>query len=444
MGSDDIAIKVENLSKRYRIGLKENIPDSLFAATLNFLKNPLTNYRKYRSLYRFEDVGSELGNNQRHSNDILWALRDISFEVKRGEIVGIIGPNGAGKSTLLKILSKITDPTSGTAEIRGRISSLLEVGTGFHPELTGRENIYLNGTILGMSKKEIDHKFDEIVDFSGIEMFLDTPVKRYSSGMSIRLAFSVSAHLEPEVLMIDEVLSVGDAQFQKKSLNKMHDVSKLGRTVLFVSHNMAAIASLCDRAILLQDGKLTFQAKSKKVIDRYLSTVSKESKACLSKREDRKGIKEIKAVKIELLDHTESEIQYPQSGQKLIIRLHYRSFKEKIFKNCRVSIAIIKNEQPYINLSSDLVDTRELNLSGEGHIDFIIPELPLSQSEYILHSYIEENRVIQDWVTGAAVMSVIDGDFFGTGRLYPRGWAGKGVLVKHSWRHCNSTSIANQ
>ncbi|MFQ5866208.1 MAG: ABC transporter ATP-binding protein, partial [bacterium] len=239
MRSKDIAIKVQNISKRYRIGLKEEMRDSFAVAVLDFIKSPLKNYRKYRSLYEFEDINYSAENNV--TENVIWALRDISFEVPKGEVLGIIGRNGAGKSTLLKILCKVTDPTSGVAEIRGRVSSLLEVGTGFHQELTGRENIYLNGTILGMTKKEVGRKFDEIVDFSGVEKFIDTPVKRYSSGMRVRLAFSVAAHLEPEILLIDEVLAVGDAEFQKKCLNKMEHVGQEGRTVLFVSHNVTAI-----------------------------------------------------------------------------------------------------------------------------------------------------------------------------------------------------------
>jgi lipopolysaccharide transport system ATP-binding protein len=264
-----IAIKAENLSKCYRVGLKEKLPDSLSAAFLNILRSPFKNFRKYRSLYVFDDLGE--------SDDLMWALRDISFEVRPGEVLGIIGRNGAGKSTLLKILSRVTTPTSGTAEIRGRVSSLLEVGTGFHKELTGRENVYLNGTILGMKKKEIDRSFDEIVNFSGIEKFIDTPVKRYSSGMRVRLAFSVAAHLQPEILVIDEVLAVGDLEFQKKCLNKMEDVGQSGRTVLFVSHNLAAVTRLCTRAILLEDGANVADGPSETVVKRYLSAGQENS-----------------------------------------------------------------------------------------------------------------------------------------------------------------------
>lgn len=244
----DIAIRVENLGKRYRLGARER-----YKALRDVLANP------FRRTPPAETI---------------WALRNVSFEIKAGEVVGIIGRNGAGKSTLLKILAQITEPTEGWAEIRGRVGSLLEVGTGFHPELTGRENIYLNGAILGMRKTEIDRKFDEIVAFAEVEKFIDTPVKHYSSGMQMRLAFAVAAHLEPEILLVDEVLAVGDASFQKKCLSKMHNVSQQGRTVLFVSHNMPAVTRLCPRTVLLDGGKLMTDGSSPSVISRYLMTSS--------------------------------------------------------------------------------------------------------------------------------------------------------------------------
>lgn len=265
----DPAITIEGISKVYRIGTRSIANDSMGRGFLEFVKSPVVNYRKYRSLYRFSE--EELSD-QYAGEDILWALKDVSFDVGQGEVVGIIGINGAGKSTLLKIISRITPPTAGKITIRGRVSSLLEVGTGFHPELTGRENVFLNGTILGMRKKEVDRKFDEIVDFAGVEKFLDTPVKRYSMGMRVRLAFAVAAHLEPEILIIDEVLAVGDAEFQKKCLNKMEDVGKEGRTVLFVSHNMAAITRLCQRGILLSGGSVIADGDAHAVVSKYLTS----------------------------------------------------------------------------------------------------------------------------------------------------------------------------
>jgi lipopolysaccharide transport system ATP-binding protein len=253
-------IKVSNLSKRYRLGLKEKQAETLAGQVANLIKSPWQNLKRLREMSRF---GVE-------DESVFWALKDINFEVKEGEVLGIIGKNGAGKSTLLKILSQITEPTSGKIEIHGRVASLLEVGTGFHPELSGRENIYMNGTILGMTRKEIDSKLDEIIDFSGVEKFIDTPVKFYSSGMKVRLGFSVAAHLEPEILIIDEVLAVGDFEFQKKCLGKMDDISKnQGRTIIFVSHDMSSVSSLCSRTILLELGKVSLDANTSITVDTY-------------------------------------------------------------------------------------------------------------------------------------------------------------------------------
>lgn len=273
----DIAISVQSLSKRYRLGLKEQMPDTFVGTLTSWLKSPLANYRQLHKLRDFRDdpldaEGHEIGATP---EDVLYALRDVSFDIKKGEVVGIIGRNGAGKSTLLKILSRITEPTSGRVEVHGRVASLLEVGTGFHPELTGRENIYLNGTILGMRKAEIDRKFDEIVAFSEIERFLDTPVKRYSSGMYVRLAFAVAAHLEPEILIVDEVLAVGDAAFQKKCLGKMEAVSRReGRTVLFVSHNLQSIRQLCSTAVLMAGGRVQTTGPCARVLEVYHQALS--------------------------------------------------------------------------------------------------------------------------------------------------------------------------
>ena len=262
----DLAIEVRNISKVYRLGMLEDRPDTLAGSLAEMAKSPLRSFRNLRKLSSFSDIGEE-GDGPA---DVLWALRDISFDVRRGEVLGIIGHNGAGKSTLLKVLSRVTEPSHGRIHLHGRVASLLEVGTGFHPELTGRENTYLNGAILGMTKAEVDQKFDEIVDFSGVERFIDTPVKRYSSGMRVRLAFAVAAHLDPEILIIDEVLAVGDASFQQRCLTKMEDVAHGGRTVLFVSHNMAAVAQLCSRSLLLEHGRITDEGTPNDVISRYL------------------------------------------------------------------------------------------------------------------------------------------------------------------------------
>ncbi len=254
----DLAIRVEKLSKQYRIGLAQDRPDTLRDLLMSGV-------RKVGRIFQHGSKG-------RYSDPShIWALKDVSFDVQRGQVLGIVGRNGAGKSTLLKILSRVTDPTEGLGEIHGRVGSLLEVGTGFHPELSGRENIYLNGAILGMHREEIDRKFDEIVDFSEVGKFIDTPVKRYSSGMYLRLAFAVAAHLEPEILVVDEVLAVGDAEFQRKCLGKMSDVAQEGRTVLFVSHNMSAILRLTQETIVLDEGKVVMRAPTPEAVDAYLN-----------------------------------------------------------------------------------------------------------------------------------------------------------------------------
>jgi lipopolysaccharide transport system ATP-binding protein len=259
----DTVIAVEKVTKRYLIGEAEQRHETLIGSMVSALKSPVRNAHNLARL----DASRAAGD----ATDIFWALNGVSFKVKRGEVLGIIGRNGAGKSTLLKILSRITEPTSGWVGINGRVASLLEVGTGFHPELTGRDNVYMNGTLLGMTKREIDRKFDEIVDFSGVERFLDTPVKRYSSGMSVRLAFAVAAHLEPDILIIDEVLAVGDYEFQKKCLGKIEEVAHVGgsRTVLFVSHNMGMVRSLCSRCLYLKDGRVIDNGDTREVIDSY-------------------------------------------------------------------------------------------------------------------------------------------------------------------------------
>ena len=257
------AIKVENISKRYRIGVQEKAADTLGGAVFSTLTKPFRAFNQIRRLSSFDD-------NSDQAADIIWALRNISFELKEGEKLGIIGKNGAGKSTLLKVLSKITEPSHGRALIKGRVSSLLEIGTGFHRDLTGRENVYLNGTILGMSRGDIKNKFDEIVEFAGVEQFIDTPIKRYSSGMQVRLAFSVAAHVQPDILIVDEVLAVGDIEFQRKCMGKLDEQATEGKTVIFVSHNMGAIRRLCSEVILLNGGEISLKSDPDTAINEYL------------------------------------------------------------------------------------------------------------------------------------------------------------------------------
>jgi len=289
-----IILKAENISKQYRLG-------TVGTGTLSHDLN-----RWWHTIRGKEDpylkIGGVNDRSEKANEDYVWALRDINFEVKQGEVLGIIGKNGAGKSTLLKLLSRVTSPTTGSIKTKGRIASLLEVGTGFHPELTGRENIFMNGAVLGMSKAEINKKLDQIIAFSGCEKYIDTPTKRYSSGMTVRLAFAVAAHLEPEILVVDEVLAVGDAEFQKKAIGKMQDLSTgEGRTVLFVSHNMASVKSLCDRGILLENGKLSSEGRINEIVNKYLDTSKSipRSEAIISDKNRRfKTSRELELIRI--------------------------------------------------------------------------------------------------------------------------------------------------
>ena len=413
----DIAIKADCLSKHYRLGAASR--------QHNTLRDHLMH--RLRGLTRW-------GGGRQESNPSFWALKDISFEVKRGEVLGIVGHNGAGKSTLLKILSRITQPTTGTADIYGRVSSLLEVGTGFHSELSGRENIYLNAAMLGMRRGEVRRKFDEIVAFSGVEAFIDTPVKRYSSGMYVRLAFAVAAHLEPEILIVDEVLAVGDASFQQKCLGKMEEVSRSGRTVLIVSHNMTVIEGLCERAILLEKGCVAKIGNTHEVVEGYADAIRGLAGTAIEARHDREGLGEILLTRIEVMDTQRHPVAAAITGRDVVIRMYYRCAAGKEFLNCRVSISVNgRKAQDLFVLSTDIVDPKPLTLRGEGYVDFILPELPLTGGAYFFQSYIESNGHAQDWIKNVAPFSVLDADYYGTGKLCPPGWEANGVLVRYRW-----------
>lgn len=404
------AIVAENISKRYRIGLKEQMYDSLAGALVSWIKYPLSNYNRLRKLSKFDENG--------HAEDIIWALKDISFEVPEGEVLGIIGRNGAGKSTLLKILSRITDPTTGVIKIKNKISSLLEVGTGFHPELTGRENIYLNGTIIGMSKKEIDKKFDAIVDFSGVEKFIDTPIKRYSTGMKVRLAFAVAAHIEPEILIIDEVLAVGDIEFQKKCLGKMESVAKQGRTVLFVSHNMDTVLSLCNRTILLEDGKILLDGDTKSVIQEYREKfVSVQKHINIRDRTDREGSGIIKAVDFKILNGQGNPVKYLESGEDYIFDLQYENYSNQKLNNVAVSIDLYDERNVRVLLFRTSFTNSNIVLhENKGFVRCIVKDLPLANGHYTFSIYIIRAEVeVLDWIKDAYSIYVSGGDYFGTG-----------------------------
>ncbi|MCL4870646.1 MAG: ABC transporter ATP-binding protein [Anaerolineae bacterium] len=380
----DIAIQVENLSKQYRIGTKEIQHDTLMSAAVAWVKSPLENFRQLRRLSSFKN-GDEA--------DVLWALRDVSFTVKHGEVLGIIGRNGAGKSTLLKILSRITPPSSGRIMLNGRVASLLEVGTGFHPELTGRENIYLNGTILGMTRTEVEHKFDEIMNFSGVERFIDTPVKRYSSGMKVRLAFAVAAHLEPEILLVDEVLAVGDAEFQKKCLGKMSEVAQTGRTVIFVSHNMAAVNQLCERGIVLVDGELRFEGSTEQAIEKYLRDDSAIQSATIdtSQLTGRSGTGDGRILEVRLSDESGNPSTQFGIGDALTVELRGVVYEPIHRLSMGVEITTLEG-LGLLNLRTDSqgIDFGPYRANDEIRFQIKVPSLPFYPNTYLVRPWIAE------------------------------------------------------
>jgi len=407
-------IRVQDLSKLYYLGGPSAAYSTLRETVMDVARRPLNFLRRSEETEK------------------LWALKDINFEVQPGDVVGIIGRNGAGKSTLLKILSRITEPTSGRVDLYGRVASLLEVGTGFHAELTGRENIFLNGSILGMTRKEIEVKFDEIVAFAEIEKFIDTPVKRYSSGMYVRLAFAVAAHLEPEILIVDEVLAVGDAAFQKKCLGRMRDVASTGRTVLFVSHNMAAVLSLCSKAMVLWEGKVDYPLGNvEDGVQRYLTQVHKITKSKLVDRTDRQGDGRIRIRDFASFDRDGNELEYLATGQDIDFRIYYSS-KDVNVQNVVAAIGIASNSGSFVSLlSSELVGDSVDEIGQEGFFSCKVRKLPLAPGNYIVSLIIRSSDTIVDWIQQAATIVVEPGDFYGTGRMPPSSHGG--VLLEQKW-----------
>lgn len=411
-------ISVEHISKRYTIQHNAQSYLTLRDIVSDLSKLPMRLLKKQQTSRQKEDF---------------WALKDVNFDIAPGEAVGIIGRNGAGKSTLLKVLSRITPPTAGKITIRGRVASLLEVGTGFHPELTGRENIFLNGAILGMHKQEISNKFAEIVAFAEIEKFLDTPVKRYSSGMYVRLAFAVAAHLEPEILLVDEVLAVGDVNFQKKCLGKMNDVAKKeGRTVLFVSHNMAAIKNLCTKCILLNKGQTEMVGATEAVIAQYLTENNQETTQDISAmRYNRKGTGSVKFSKVTFMQDGKQVVNL-MSGKNTTLLLDYFSTQEKDLHNIDISVGVDNFlGERVCALSTELVNQQYRSLVANGKIQIEIPKLPFIGGRYNLTLFMKVNNEITDWVTQAVSFQVVDGDFYGTGKIF----TGQGnILIEHAFK----------
>ncbi len=419
------AIEFENVGKQYRLGL----------VSTGTISHDLNRWWTMNILHK-EDPYLKIGetNDRAHKghSDYVWALKDINFSVEEGDVVGIIGKNGAGKSTLLKLLSRVTAPTTGLIKARGRIASLLEVGTGFHPEMTGRENIYLNGAIMGMTKQEISRKLDEIVDFSGCERYIDTPVKRYSSGMTVRLGFAIAAHLEPEILVVDEVLAVGDAEFQKKAIGKMQDVSRgQGRTVLFVSHNMVSIRHLCKHGILLENGKVKCTGNVNEVVDKYMESTSEESLIPIARMPRPQKFTDIlHFVGMKFLDKDNQEI-IPQCGGYVKIRVFYRV--KEFVKGCRLSIGLRNTDgMTLIDLPSDMTITPFSCEEGDGYADCVIEKLPLTGGNYKMSLWAECDNSISDYIENVR-FTVADADFYGMGREMPAMLTGKVVLCEHQW-----------
>lgn len=410
---DKPVIKIENLSKVYRLG---EVGTGTLSHDLNrfWRMNILGQDDPYAKVGQVNDRTQKAQKGEHIS-----ALRDINLEVKQGEVLGIIGKNGAGKSTLLKLLSRVTSPTTGSIKVKGRLASLLEVGTGFHPEMTGRENIYMNGTIMGMRRWEIDRKLDEIVEFAGVAKYLDTPTKRYSSGMTVRLGFAIAAHLEPEILVVDEVLAVGDAEFQKKAIGKMQDVSTNdGRTVLFVSHNMGSIKTLCTRGVLLKNGTIDFIGDINQTVGLYLQANDQRG-VSLTQRTDRSGNGNLRFTKVEITDKNNKAIESVLSGSDLKINLHYTSKPEIDITKMIIGVSIRDEYQnDIITILSDEINT-ELK-SNSSPITLEIPSLMLRGSNYSIRLFASyENTMansICDSIENAAILSVVPTDCWKVGK----------------------------
>ena len=419
------AIEFNNISKQYRLGVV-----SSGTIRADFQRWWTVNIRGKED--PFLKVGETNDRASKGSSEYVWALKDIDFKVEQGDVVGIIGKNGAGKSTLLKILSKVTGPTTGTIKAKGRMGSLLEVGTGFHPEMTGRENIYLNGAILGMNKQEIARKLDEIVDFSGCERYIDTPVKRYSSGMMVRLGFAVAAHLDPEILVVDEVLAVGDAEFQKKAIGKMQDVSRgEGRTVLFVSHNMASVRKLCHSGILLENGRVKESGLIGDVIDYYMSSNIGKTEVSVAERKDRNGSQDARITKISMFTNgVERDSITMGRGAEFVLQVE----SDYEIPKAHVGISIWSQSEVIVihsNTNFTLGHTIAIH-KGINKYKCSFPSLPIQYGQYYLNVaiYDEQNAYI-DQIERAYSFSVVEDDCYGTGKL--AGQHQGFLAIKNNW-----------
>lgn len=426
---NDIAIRADGLSKVYQIRQRERYYTLRDTIARSFAR-PLQTFRNGAKPALIDSARSGAAPNRQP--EYIWALKDVSFQVKHGEVVGVIGRNGAGKSTLLKILSRITEPTEGRAEVNGRVGSLLEVGTGFHPELTGRENIYLNGAILGMKRTEINRRFDEIVAFAEIEKFLDTPVKHYSSGMYMRLAFSVAAHLEGEILLVDEVLAVGDAAFQNRCMGKMNKVAKKGRTVLFVSHNMAAVQKLCPRSLLLDHGSVVASGQTREVAAKYLCSIRDATALALDDRKDREGDGALRFVRFYLETGSRGATDTVCTGECVTLVIRYTSSYLRPLINVSVSVPFFNHMGQHMFMCWTRMTGQDFEeVRAHGEFRATIKKFPLMPGKYTVNLWCEVNGLLADWVREAAVVNVVGGDFFGSGYLSPAGHGG--MVVDHAW-----------
>jgi len=413
---NDIVISAEGLGKRYRLGQVHH--DRLADALTHGLVSA------GRGLGRMLGAGNSVRNAGNGASaapenrpDHIWALKDVSFEVRRGEVLGIVGKNGAGKTTLLKVLSGITEPTEGHARLEGRIGSLLEVGTGFHPELTGMENIFLNGAILGMSRREVRSRLDDIIAFAEIEEFLDTPIKRYSSGMYVRLAFAVAAHLEPEILLIDEVLAVGDVGFQKKCLGKMHDAANSGRTVLFVSHNMAAVESMCSRCLLVESGTITDRGDTSNVIRHYLDTVQRSWEGGdVAAYPRRAKTPERWISEVLVLSETGEPKDTFRMGEPLRIKLQLDG--DRRLQEPRIGIGIDDElGRRVFTVGTEFDASLDLQIDRSATVSCDLPELMIAPGRYAMTVVLLSGRTVLDRIEDFIAFDVVEADVFGTGRV---------------------------
>jgi len=408
---ESLAIQATNLSKKYRLG----------TIGMTSLRQDLSRWWNRKNEIKIDNHSVDKTNvdNSRMLNDHeFWALKDLNFEIKKGEVIGLIGANGSGKSTLLKILSRITEPSEGQVKVRGKVASLLEVGTGFHPELTGRENIYINGAILGMTRREVNAKIDEIIDFAGVKDFIETPIKRYSSGMTVRLGFAVAAHLDPDILIVDEVLAVGDAAFQKKCLGKMEDISIEGRTIIFVSHQLPMIEALCNRTYLLDKGEFSKFGKTKETVNFYLSSSTITDKTNHDWK-NRQGNGAVKLSNIYIESSSLGKSSFVKIGECVTFIFEFETYNKGCDFNTMSFRFAVTN---HLGQRVTTVDSRSTNFSFYKEDSFILKvkfsKVNFPEGTYVITVFIGEEETAYDWISNAQTFDVIPGDFYGTGRVH--------------------------